>query len=84
MNEKTIRALVEAGAVKHVALIADGSAIHVDIITQNGAITATTNKGGIKTWVTLDAAAKWLKGLGIGNAQLEISRWHPGQKGMSL
>ncbi len=84
MNEKTIRALVEAGAIKNVLIIADGAAIHVDIITQNGAITATTNKGTIKTWATIDSSAKWIKGLGIGKAQLEISRWLPGQRGMSL
>ncbi len=84
VNEKTIRALVEAGAVKNVLLIADGASIHVDIVTQNGAITATTNKGGIKTWVTIDASARWVKGLGVGKAQLEISRWLPGQKGMAL
>ena len=84
VNEKTIRALVEAGAIKNVLLIADGATVHVDVVTQAGATTATTNKGGIKTWVTLDSAAKWIKGLGIGKAQLEISRWLPGQKGMPL
>ena len=84
MNEKTIRALVEAGAVKNVLLIADGSTVHVDIITQAGSITATTTKGQIKTWATIDSSAKWIKGLGIGKAQLEISRWLPGQKGLSL
>jgi len=84
MNERTIRALVEAGAVKNVLLIADGAAVHVDIVTQAGTTTATTNKGGIKTWVTLDSAAKWIKGLGVGKAQLEISRWLPGQKGLSI
>ncbi len=84
MNEKTIRALVEAGAVKNVLLIANGSTIHCDIVTQAGTTTATTNKGGIKTWVTLDSAAKWIKGLGVGKAQLEISKWLPGQRGMSL
>ena len=84
MIEKTIRALVEAGAVKNVLIIADGSVVHVDIVTQNGPITVTTNRGSIKTWVTLDASAKWLKSVGIGSARLEIGRWLPGQKGMSL
>jgi len=82
MNERMVRALVEAGAVKKVLMIADGAAIHVDIFTQNGPVTATTSKGQIKTWATLDAAAKWIKGLGVGKAQLEISRWLPGQRGM--
>ena len=84
MNERTIRALVEAGAIKTVLVIADGAVVHIDVVTQAGATAATTNKGGIKTWVTLDSAAKWIKGLGVGRAQLEISRWLPGQKGMSL
>ena len=65
-------------------MIADGAAIHVDIYTQAGAVTATTSKGRIKTWATLDAAAKWVKNLGIGHAQLEIGRWLPGQRGMAL
>jgi len=84
MNEKTIRALVDAGAVKKVLLIADGAAIYVNIFTQNGGVTATTSKGQIKTWMTLDAAAKWIKGLGIGKAQIELSKWLPGQRGMVL
>jgi hypothetical protein len=84
MNEKIIRALVEAGAVKNVLLIADGAAVHVDIVTQNGPITTTTFKGTIKTWVTLDASAKWVIGLGVGRAQLEISRWFPDQKSMPI
>jgi len=84
MNEKTIRALVDAGAVKNVLLIADGAAIYVNIFTQNGAVTATTSKGQIKSWMTLDAAAKWIKSLGIGKAQIELSKWLPGQRGMTL
>lgn len=84
MNEKTIRALVEAGAVKNVLLIADGATVHVDIFTQAGATTATTNRGAIKTSASIDSSAKWIKQLGIGKAKLEISRWLPGQRGMPL
>ena len=82
MNEKTIRALVEAGAVKKVQIIASGATIHADIITLNGLVTATTNKGSIKTWVTIDASAKWVKGLGIGKVDLEIAMWLPQQSGL--
>jgi hypothetical protein len=84
MNEKTILALVDAGAVKKVILIADGASIHVNIVTQNDVITATTNKGIIKTWATIDSSAKWIKKLGLGKAQLEISQWLPNQRGLSL
>jgi hypothetical protein len=85
MNKSTAVALVSAGAIKQVQIIANGSTIHVDVVTQVGETsTVTTNRGAIKCWVTIDAAAKWVKALGIGRAQLEISRWLPGQKGMTL
>jgi hypothetical protein len=84
MNEKTIRALVEAGAVKKVIIAAEGATIHVNIVTQNGAVTATTLKGAIKTWATIDASAKWVKNLGIGRIQLVIEKWLPEQKGLRL
>ncbi|WP_288356349.1 hypothetical protein [uncultured Cycloclasticus sp.] len=84
MNEKTIRALVEAGAVKKVMMVADGAAIHVDIVTQGGSTTATTLKGAIKTWATIDASAKWVKNLGIGRIQLVVDKWLPEQKGLKL
>ena len=82
MNRATAVALVSAGAIKRVLIIANGSTIHVDVVTQVGdTSTVTTNRGAIKCWVTIDAAAKWVKALSIGRAQLEISRWLPGQKG---
>jgi len=84
MNEKTIRALVDAGAVKKVRIVASGSAIHVDIVTQNDVITTTTLKGAIKVWSTIDASAKWVKNLGIGRVQLIMDKWLPEQKGLKL
>jgi hypothetical protein len=84
MDKKTITALVHAGAVKKVKIIADGAFVHVDILTAGGSSTATTLKGSIKTWSNIDAAARWIRALGLGTAQLELSRWSPGQKGFSL
>jgi len=84
MNEKTIKALVDAGAVKKVLIIAEGSAIHVDIVTQNDVVTATTLKGTIKLWATLDASAKWVRNLGIGRVQLVMDKWLPAQRGLNL
>ncbi len=72
------------GVLDRSQLIVDSATVHVDVVTQNGAVTATTNRGAIKTWATIDASAKWLKGPGIGRAQLEIGKWLPGQRGMSL
>ena len=64
MNEKMLRALVEAGAIKRIRIIADGAKIHVEADTLNGSVTAMTLKGGIKIWSTLDTAAKWVRSLG--------------------
>ena len=84
MNEKTLRALIEAGAVKKIRIIGDGSLFHVEADTPGSTVTATTVAGGIKTWSTLDACAKWVRALGIGVAQIDIARWTPEQRGMRI
>jgi len=84
MNEKVLRALVEAGAVKRVHIIADGALFYVEAATATGVTTAQTLKGTAKTWRSLDAAAKWVRGLGIGRAEIDIARWQPGQRALKL
>jgi len=81
MNEKTLRALIEAGAIKKVRIIAEGSTIYVEADSGKQTITAQTVKGKLKTWRSLDSAAKWVRALGIGNIQVDIAKWQPGQKG---
>ncbi len=63
MDEKTLRALVSAGAVKRIRIIGDGALFHVEADTPNGSVPALTLKGTPKTWRTLDAAAKWVRAL---------------------
>ena len=84
MDEKTLRALVDAGAVKRIRIIANGNAFHIEADTPNGHITASTLKGAVKTWSSLDTAAKWVRSLGLGAAQIDIARWQPRQKGLGL
>ena len=85
MDEKSLRVLIEAGSVKQMQIIGDGALFHVDVVTAKmGAITALTRKGTVKTWATLDAAARWIRSLGIGKAQLDIARWNTQQKGLRL
>lgn len=84
MNEKTLRALVEAGAVKRVRIIAEGARFHVEADTPTATIVAHTGKGAPKTWGSLDATAKWVRALGIGTAQVDVSRWRPEQRGLRL
>jgi hypothetical protein len=84
MNEKTLRALVEAGAIKRSRIVAQGSRFHIEFETPTATVTASTNRATIKQWVSLDAAARWLRGLGLGSAQLELAQWAPQQKPLSL
>ena len=84
MNEKTLRALVEAGAVKRIRIVAVGSRFHVEADTPNATVVAATGKGVPRTWGTLDASARWVRALGIGTAQLDVSRWQPGQRGLPV
>jgi hypothetical protein len=84
MNEKTLRALIEAGAVRKLRIIADGSLFHVEADTPTHTVTATTTTGAIKTWSTLDTCAKWVRGLGLGVAQVHLARWTPDQRGLRL
>ena len=83
MDSKTLKALIEAGAVKSVCIVADGATVHASITTGSGnAQPATTLKGDIKTWSTIDSAAKWVRGLGIGSMKLNVAKWSPGQRGI--
>lgn len=84
MNEKTLRALVHAGAVKRVRIIADGALIHIEAETPTGSVVASTVKGAVKTWGTFDAAARWVRSLGMGVAQIELAKWQPDQRGLRL
>ncbi|MDX1516548.1 MAG: hypothetical protein R3288_06895 [Woeseiaceae bacterium] len=80
MDEKTLRALVAAGAVRRIDIIASGARFRVEASTPNGPVTAETRKGKIKTWVSLDAAARWVRSLGIGGARVNLTHWQPGQR----
>jgi hypothetical protein len=80
MDERTLKALVAAGAIRSVSIIASGAQFHVRATTPNGAVTAETRKGKVRTWVSLDAAARWVRGLGVGAAEVLLHHWHPGQR----
>lgn len=80
MDERMLKALVAAGAVRNVNIIASGARFHIEAKTPNGSVTAETLKGTVKTWVSLDAAAKWVRRLGVGAAQVNLTHWQPGQR----
>ena len=84
MNEKMLRALIDAGAVKRVRIVAEGARFHVELDTPTSTVVAHTFKGGAKTWGSLDASARWVRALGIGAMHLDVARWQPEQRGLRL
>jgi hypothetical protein len=84
MDERLLKAMVAAGAIKKINIIASGARFHIEASTQNGAITAETRKGKVKTWVSLDAAARWVRGLGMGGAHIHLAHWQPAQRELSV
>jgi hypothetical protein len=84
MDERLLRAMVAAGAIRQVEIIGRGGRFHIEATTPNGPVTAATRNGRIRTWVTLDAAAKWVRGLGMGGARVNLTHWVPGQRELSV
>ena len=84
MNERMLKAMVAAGAIKDINIIARGARFHIEAKMPNGPITAETQKGKVRTWVTLDAAARWVRRLGVGAAHVNLAKWQPGQRELSI
>ena len=84
MDRKTLRALIDAGAVRKVRLIGEGPQFRAEVETQGGLLVVNTTAGKLRTWATLDAAAKWVRDLGIGTLQLELDKWQPQQRMLKL
>lgn len=84
MDERTLRALVSAGGVKKARIVALGGRFHVEVVTRTGNLTASTVRGAVKTWVNLDAAARWVRNLDLGSALVEMERWQPGQRTLHM
>jgi len=84
MDGRTLRALVAAGAVRRVRIVADGGSFHVVVETGGGSVTASTQRGRVRTWRSLDSAAGWVRDLGIGALEVDLGRWQPSQRRLAL
>jgi len=76
--------MVDAAEVKRACIIANGSRFHVEVDAPGRSFTIETGKGAVRTWTSIDSAAKWLRGVGIGQVVLELAHWSPGQKALEL
>jgi len=84
VDEKMLRTLVEAGAVKKVQIVCSGAIKYVEVGFGTKTEKVLTQRGGLRTWASLDSAAKWVRGVGLGRAELDLAGWAPGQRGMKL
>ncbi len=84
MDEKALKILISAGAIRKLRIIASGSIIYIEADYGTNTVKAHTIKGQLKTWATIDSAAKWVRNLGLGKAELHIDTWAINQKGLSL
>ncbi len=84
MDERTLRALVAAGAVRRIDIIANGARFHIEASTPSGPVAAETRHGKVRTWVTLDAAARWVRGLGMAGARINLTHWQPAQRELAV
>jgi hypothetical protein len=81
---KTLKVLLQAGAVKKVLIVANGATLHAEVHTAQFKDPVHTAKCAIKTWRTTDASIKWLRSLGIGKAEVDFARWQPDQRPLQL
>jgi len=84
VDKKTLRTLVEAGAVKKVQIVGSGALVYVEIGFGSKTEKVLTQRGSLRTWASLDSAAKWVRGLGLGKAELDLAGWAPGQREMKV
>ena len=84
MNERALKLLLEASAVKSLLIMAQGSSFHVQVKIAGGAKVLLTGRGDVRQWRSIDACAKWLRKLGVGRVEVDIEQWQAGQKPLAF
>jgi hypothetical protein len=84
VDEKMLRTLVDAGALRKVQIVGNGALLYVVVNYGTKTEKVLTQRGSLRTWASLDSVARWLRGLGLGKAELELAGWAPGQRGLKL
>lgn len=84
MNERELKLLLEAGALKSIQVIAQGSLFHVEAKTTAGSKVVMTGRGEVRQWRSIDSCAKWLRKAGFGRFELVMDHWSAGQGALSF
>ncbi len=75
ISTKTLPELVAAGSIRTVILV--GVPEGVALKARYGLIEKSLrlDRGGVRVWKTLDAAAKFCRSLGIVKVELDLAQW---------
>lgn len=84
MNERELKLLLEAGALKSIQVIAQGSLFHVEAKTSAGCKVVMTGRGEVRQWRSIDSCAGWLRKIGVGSVHLDLQYWSVKQIPMVL
>ena len=72
--------LIDAGAVRAVAIVAQGDAWAVQIQIGTQWRTVRSKREDVRWWKSLDTAARWLHGLGIAEWSVDARQYAPVQR----
>lgn len=77
ISTRTLRELVEAASIRAAILI--GVPGGVSLKVRYGMIEKSLklDRGGVRVWRTLDAAAKFCRSLGLSKIELDLAQWEP-------
>ncbi len=76
LTEREARVLIEAGAVRSVAIEpAPGQGWAVVLRVGMEERPVASDRSDVRTWASLDTLIRWLKKLGVSGATIKIQRW---------
>jgi hypothetical protein len=84
MDEKGLRTLLDAAAVKRVRIIAQGARFRIEVDAPGNTYTIATGRGALRLWPSLLSSARWLRDLGIADVRLDLKHWTPDQKELPI
>jgi len=80
ISTKTLRELVEAGSIRSAVLIGVLGGISLKVRYGLVEKSLELDRGGVRVWRSLDAAAKFCRSLGLAQIELDLANWQPDQK----
>lgn len=80
ISTKTLRELIEAGGIRSALLVGTSGGVSLKVRYGMAEKSLKLDRGGVRVWRTIDAAAKFCRSLGIANIELDLANWLPDQR----